>query len=274
MRVLFTYIFILCSPWLFGQNGINLFSNAFNAALNNADISSGRIDAGSNNPANMVSGKGLFLSLGTQRSFLIEDINQGNFDVYYRFKNGHAAGLQFYIYGNKVYSEMMTSVAYAVKLKDHTSLGIKFHGLRFSSPENEPEYAFTFTVGAQTMISSQIGVGMVAFNPVGFFRNNNPNDLASDFRLGLSYSPAEYVGLFASGTLSDGYPLSFSGGLAYNIREKLNIYFSVMSNPGVFGLGIGLPLGSSISLNLSGNQHLQLGLSPAVGLFYYNRDKE
>ncbi len=260
---------ILYFPLLsFSQNGVNLFYTASNSALSNSDISSKRIESGSINPASMVNGNGMYVSIGAQRSFLIEDINQGNFIFNYRFKNHHAAGFQMYFYGNQVYSEAISSLAYAVPLKDNTSIGLKLHGIRFSSPENDPSYAYTFTIGAKTMINSQLGIGMSSFNPLGFFREEKSNDLASEFMLGISYYPSDYLGLFVSGTLNDAHPFNFSAGIAYNIKQKLNIYFSAMANPGVIGLGIGIPLGIKFGVDIAGNQHLQLGMSPAFSFSY------
>ncbi len=252
----------------YSQNGINLFYTAGNSALNNTDISSKRVESGSINPASMVNGNGIYASFGAQRSFLIEDINQGIFVFNYRFKNHHAAGFQMYIYGNQVYSEAISSLAYAVSLKDNTSIGLKLHGIRFSSPENDPSFAYTFTIGAKTMINSQVGIGMTSFNPLGFFREDKSNDLSSLFMLGISYYPADYLGLFVSGTLSDAHPFNFSAGVVYNIKQKLNIYFSAMANPGVIGLGIGIPLGKKFVVDIAGNQHLQLGMSPAFSFSY------
>jgi len=271
MRARLIFIILLGPVLSFCQNGVNLFYNTVTSALGGSNVAYNSDLSGSINPACMTWGKGLYASLGAQRSFLIEDINQGNFDLAYRMKNGSATGLQLYYFGNKVYNETMASLAYSVSLAEQTSLGLRLHGIRFSAPENDAAYAVTFTLGGQTMISPQLGVGLTTFNPVGFFRKGRPNDLTSNIRLGISYHPAEYLSLFLSGTLDDAHPMSVAGGIAYNVRQKVYIYFSAMANPAVISVGIGIPLGRSFRVDLAGAQHLQLGLSPAFNLTYSER---
>lgn len=268
MRVLTLTILLLFSTLLKAQNGVSLFHNARTTALGNSDITSHNVLSGSINPANTIIGHGLFASLGIQRSFLIADINQGSLDVGYRMKNDQAIGLQFYVYGNNIYSEAMASLAYAIRIADKTSLGLRMHGLRFSAPENKPEYAVTFTLGAQTVISEQFSLGMTTFNPVGFFRKERPNDLTSNFRIGLAYSPAPSVSLYTSANLDDAHPLNVALGIAYSINKKVNLYLSFMTQPAVIGVGIGVPFGRGFSIDIAGAQHLQLGLSPALNLNY------
>lgn len=268
MKSLILSIMLLSSFSMAAQNGVSLFYNARTTALGGSDIASPNILSAGINPANMIYGQGMFASLGAQRSFLIADINQGSLDVGYRMKTGHAIGLQLYVYGNNIYSETMASLAYAIRIADKTSLGLKMHGLRFTSPENKPEYAVTFTLGAQTVISEQFSLGMSTFNPVGFFRKGRPNDLTSNFRLGVAYSPASFLSIYSSATLDDAHPLNVALGIGYNVKNRVNLYLSFMTQPAVIGVGVGIPFGRGLSIDLAGAQHLQLGLSPAFSLNY------
>ena len=163
---------------------------------------------------------------------------------------------------------MKASLGYAVSLADQTSIGVRFHGIVITSPENKKEIAGTFTLGGQTQLSPEFGVAIVTFNPVGFFRENRSNDLTHALQLGISYAPAEYIRLFLSGTLNDNHPLSVAGGIAYNINKKLFLYISAQANPGIIGFGIGIPVSKSSVIDLGGTQHLQLGFSPNATYSY------
>ncbi len=270
MRVLILISLICLSDQLFGQNGVNLFNNSVSTALNNSFIADPSVKAGSINPANMTFLNKFYFSVGAQQSFLIKDVNQGNLDLVFKMKNKHALGLQLYYHGNKVFSEMKASFGYALQLADQTSMGLRFHGIVITSPENKKELAGTFTLGGQTQLSPEFGVGIVAFNPVGFFRDNSSNDLTHSLQLGIGYAPAEYIRMFLSGTLNDRHPLSVGGGIAYNINRKLYFYVSAQANPGIIGFGIGIPLSKGSEIDLGGTQHLQLGFSPNVTYSYYS----
>ena len=251
-----------------GQNGVNLYNNAVTSALNNSNLASPSAKSVSLNPAAMTHISKFYFSVGAQQSFLVNDINQGNLDMAYKMKNGNAAGIQIYYHGNKVFNEIKGSLAYAVDLADNTSLALRFHGMMITSPENERQFAGTFSLGGQTQLSSQFGIALLTFNPIGFFRENKSTDLTHNIQMGIGYHPAEYLSLYLSATLDDRHPLSVSGGFAYNIRQKLYLYLSAQANPGVIGLGIGIPIGKGSSIDLSGTQHLQLGFSPAVNYTY------
>lgn len=268
MRVLIFSIILFYNALLNGQNGINLFNNAVSSALNNSNIAARSAKSLSLNPAAMTNVSKFYFSVGAQQSFLINEINQGNLDVAYKMKSGNAAGLQLYYFGNKTFNEIKGSFAYAVDLADNTSIALRLHGVMITSPENEKQYAGTFSLGGQTMLTPQFGVGLVTFNPIGFFRENKTTDLSHNIQLGIGYHPAEYLSLFLSATLDDGHPLSVAGGFAYNIRKKLYLYLSAQANPGVIGLGIGIPFGKGSSVDIAGSQHLQLGFSPAINYTY------
>jgi len=268
MRVLALSIILCYTVFANAQNGVNLFNNAVSSALNNSNIAAPSSKSLSLNPASMTYASKVYFSLGAQQSFLINDINQGNADLAYKMKNGNAAGLQLYYYGNKTFNEIKGSFAYAVDLADNTSIGLRLHGLMITSPENDKQYAGTFSLGGQTQLSPQFGVGLVTFNPIGFFRENRSTDLSHNIQLGIGYHPAEYLSLFLSATLDDRHPLSVGGGFAYNVRKKLYLYLSAQANPGVIGIGIGIPFGKGSSIDIAGSQHLQLGFSPAINYTY------
>jgi len=268
MRVLILSIIIGWAGFIQGQNGINIFNNSVSTSLNNSNVADPGVKALSLNPAALVQVSKLYISVGAQQSFLISDINQGNFDFAYRIKKNHALGLQLYYNGTKTFNEMKASLGYALQLADQTSLGLRLHGIVVTSPENKKELSATFSLGAQTQLSPQFGVGLVTFNPVGFFRSNESNDLTHSIQFGVGYFPAEYLRLYLSGILDDGHPLSVAGGIAYNINQKVFLYLSARANPGIIGLGIGIPLGKGSSIDLSGTQHLQLGFSPGATYTY------
>lgn len=273
MRVLILIISICSADLLIGQNGLNLFNNSVNTALSNSAIADPSANAGSINPASLTFTEKLYFSVGVQRSFMLSDINQGNVDLAIKMKNKHALGLQLYYHGNKIFNEMKASLGYAVSLADQTSIGLRFHGIVITSPENEKEIAGTFTLGGQTQLSPEFGVAIVTFNPVGFFRDNRSNDLTHTIQLGLGYTPAEYIKLFLSGTLNDNHPLSVAGGIAYNINKKLFLYVSAQANPGVIGFGIGIPISGGSVIDFGGTQHLQLGFSPNATYTYNSTAK-
>lgn len=251
-----------------GQNGVALYHNGSSFALGSANTGEQRVTSSALNPAAMVYTGKLYASVGVMQSFFLEGLYYSNLEAVFKVQKTQALGLQLYYGGSSLFNEIQIAPSYALRLADHTSLGLRLHGILITSPENDKLFAGTFTMGAQTQLSKQFALGISTFNPVGFFSSIQSNDLTHFIQMGVSYQPVDYLTLLLAGNLQGDHPFKVSGGIRYELTNRLNFMISASANPGIIGFGIGVPIGRSLMFDVTGAQHLQLGFSPAINVGY------
>jgi hypothetical protein len=250
-----------------GQQGDFLFENAYSHGLTQSITAAPAVMAATANPAATGNIKQWFICIGAAQPYFLKNIYNGNFQAGFRLAPGHTMSIGANYSGNTVYQESQLNASYTIQLAKGSFLGLRLHGVSVTAPEAERIYSGTFTLGFQTLISSQLSIGASLFNPIGLFRENKNNDLGNSVRVGIAYMPADYLSFFLQGNLENEYPVNFSGGVSYTINKKLNLYLSAKTNPALFGIGIGYLLNNS-RIDLSATQHFQLGLTPALSFLY------
>jgi len=268
MKWIFIWLLLLVHYAAHSQQGNKLFINGYTHGLSEANLSEANFLAGGLNPACLGYTDSWNLQAGAMQSFLLKNLYNAHLATDFRLNKNQVAGVSFYYGGKTIYHELQLTAAYSLRLAKHTYIGLALHGMSFVAPEVKAHYSGTFTLGIQSMIGEEVSLGMSTFNPVGFFREEKNNDLSRQVALGVGYHPADYLAFFLSGRLTNEYPLSISGGVAYTINKRLQLYVSASSQPAQFGVGIGYRLSDKSRLDLSATQHLQLGLSPAFSYAY------
>lgn len=170
--------------------------------------------------------------------------------------------------GFDLWREQMAGVSYARQLAKGLSFGGQIDYYHLDLKEYGNQSTFTFELGLQLELSSDVLLGLYTVNPV---RAGLTEDeiLPSFLALGIAYRLNESLDLLGEvqQTLQGSTDLKF--GLAYKIIEALEAQLGFQSKASVFSFGLSYQSNYGLQLGMAMNYHQVLGLTPSVGVVFY-----
>jgi len=259
-------IFGFCISNLMAQKGYYPTNSAIGAGMGNSLVAAAGADALFAN----VAGLGFLdrpnLSLYAERRFLLDALN-GLGAAYALPTNSGTFLLKAQYYGFQPYNEQQLAVGYARKFLDRLSIGVQLQYQGFNVENFGSKSMLSFEAGIQYQVSSQLAIGVQVINPVQQ-RIATEDFLQTVFKAGVSWKPSKLLMINAEIEKSQLADLRFKGGLNYKLMDRFYIRTGIMTQPTVYCFGFGFIVTPKFQFDLAANYHLQLGLSPALGMNY------
>lgn len=176
-------------------------------------------------------------------------------------------GLQVNYSGFKNFNENKIGLAYARNLGKVIDLGVQFNYYGYRVPQYGNASAVNFEMGVMLHISDKLNAGVHIYNPVGggLGKGTEEEKLASAYKLGLGYDATENFYVSAEIIKEEDKPVNVTGGVQYHFAKQFFARAGFISETGSAYAGLGLGW-KNLRLDLAGNYHPQLGLSPGIML--------
>lgn len=209
----------------------------------------------------------------SEKKFLLNEL--GFFSAAFALptKSGNFA-LQLHRFGNSVYSEMQTGLAYARKLSDFVDVGVQFNYYMLQVAGYGSAGAVNFDASAIFHFTEQLHGGVHIYNPASSkLGKNNEERLPSVYSAGLGFDASE--DFFASAEIekTENQPLNINATIQYKFAERFLARGGVVSSTSVFYLGAGFVL-KNFRIDATASVHPQLGVSPGLLFIYTKPAKE
>ena len=204
------------------------------------------------------------LSIATERRFSQEALSTYTAGAVIPTKSG-SFGLTLNYFGFDLFNQQQVGIAYARKFAKNLSIGAQIDVHNYSIPQYGSRALVSFQAGVQYQLTSDFMVGAHIINPVRQ-EITELEPLPSQFKLGLAYTAAEKVDLYAELEQDLDHPLRFKSGIDYNIAKVLFIRLGIATNPTLFTFGLGIELDAGLKIDAAASYHQALGLSPGIGV--------
>ena len=248
------------------------FSGGRAAGMANASVALYDTWAISHNQAGMMRTGSITTALHTENRFLLPDLSLASFAVILPI-SGSVLGISFSGFGNSLYREGKTGVAYARSFGEDLSTGLKisyhFAGIADGSGHHGTavaELGVVYEPRPGLLIASHV------FNPTMAGRSDCPHsgsfiNIPTVIRTGFSYSISDQVLLSMETAKDIRLPPVFRLGIEYSPGEVIVMRTGVSTNPFQNAIGIGIQRGR-LQIDLATSYHYTLGYSPGVSMIY------
>lgn len=226
----------------------------------------------SHNQAGMMHTGSVTAALYTENRFLLPELSLAGFAVIIPF-SGSTLGVSFSGFGNALYREGKTGIAYARSFGERLSAGLQisyqFATLAEGSGHNGTavaELGIIYELMPGLLIASHV------FNPTMAGRSDCPYsgsciNIPTVIRTGFSYSFSDNVMLSMETDKDIRLPVVFRAGIEYAPGAAIAIRTGVSTNPLQNAFGIGFHRGR-LQIDLAAAYHYALGYSPGVSMIY------
>jgi len=185
---------------------------------------------------------------------------------------GGTLGLWFSSYGYSQFSQNRLGIAFAKKLNDKLSAGIRMQYLTLKIGEGYgTAKTFTASAGFQFQLSEEILLSGYIFNPnKSSFTDYNDEKIPALMKGGIKYVFSEKVFITSEVWASSLDKTNVVVGAEYKIHNKVVLRGGVGTQPFSSSFGFGLKI-NQFDLNFSSAHHTNLGFSPAISLLYHGK---
>ncbi len=253
--------------------GSGKFSSGGRAAgLGNASVALHDTWSVSHNQAGMMRTGGVTAALYTENRFLLPELSLAGFAVILPF-SGSVLGVSFSGFGNSLYREGKTGVAYARSFGERLSTGLKI-SYHFASIADGSGHHGTAVAELGVVYEPVPGLLIAShvFNPTMAGRPDCPHsgsfiNIPTVIRTGFSYRFSDNVLLSMEAGKDIRLPPVFRAGVEYAPGEAIVMRTGVSTNPFQNAFGIGFRRGR-LQIDIATAYHYTLGYSPCVAMTY------
>jgi len=216
------------------------------------------------NQAGIVFAENIEISIATERRFSQAALSTYTAGAILPTKSG-SFGLTLNYFGFELFNQQQVGIAYARKFAKNLSVGAQIDVHNYSIPQYGSRALVSFQAGVQYRLTSDFLIGAHIINPVRQ-EITELEPLPAQFKLGIAYTAAEKVDLYAELEQDLDHPLRFKSGIDYNIANVLFVRLGIATNPTLFTFGLGLELDAGLKIDAAASYHQILGLSPGIGV--------
>lgn len=269
--------------WLFLFQSLSLLAGNDPSLMGGRTISLGHAYTGvrgdlwamSYNPAGIAQITGINTGFYTERRFMMKELTFGGAAFAMPFKDKHFVGMELGSFGYSIYRENRISATYATTFGNVVSLGVKGNYSSTSLNEFGNSGAFFIDLGANTQIGKTLSVGLSAYN-VNFAKIKTANgrqNLPTVLTAGICYKPSDKVMIVADVQKNIQYPVSFRGGIEYQVVPFLHARIGASTAPLIMNAGVGVNY-KGFSFDFANSIHERLGYTPSFSCGYKFGKKE
>ncbi len=204
--------------------------------------------------------------LSAQRLFSLSDVNYLGAGAQIHLDVG-AIGIEVNQFGSDQYREQKIGLSYSRLLGKKIGLGIQLNYLQLSIEENGSAGAVSAEINFLSKLTDDVSVGVHLYSPA-------PVELAEDFEIpslftvGAEYRLSPSILVSAEVYKDIDFPVRIRYGLAYTVREIVELRLGGSTEPSQFSFGVGVRAWSGLHIDVASNYDVRLGFSPALGLRY------
>ncbi len=207
-----------------------------------------------------------------ERRFMLQENSLYNLAAAVKTQKG-SFGLQINYGGFSDFNENKLGLAYGRSLGERVDLGIQFNYYSYRIPGYPGGSAVNAEAGVMVHLTNKVSAGVHAYNPAGTTLNKTGNEkLASAYKMGVGYDVSKTFFTSIEFIKEENKPVNVIGGLQYQFAGQFFARGGFTSETGGGYAGAGLKF-QRIRLDIAGNYHPQLGLSPGLLLIYNFSEK-
>jgi hypothetical protein len=210
--------------------------------------------------------KNFSAAIASERRFMLQELNQVNASLCLPSAMGNW-GLMAEHFGNEGMAESVFGISYARKLGDAVGLGIQINYFSRNIPGYKMNSALQGEIGVVFKISEQVSSGIRISDPANMFFGTPGDGPASVFSGGMGYQLSEKVFLAADIQKMEEAPVQFQIGFQYSLIDKINMLGGVIPQTASWYLGAGFR-SHSFWVTVSAGVHPYLGITPGISVMY------
>lgn len=220
------------------------------------------------NPGGLAGLKQFSAGIAADNRFLLSAITREHLALALPFRFGVTA-LAFSRFGNPLFRELLTGIAFARNFGEKFSAGIRFDYLcQQTAIRDKPLNLFSFGIGMIFYPHPDLGLGLHAMHPYPVTVSERPPEyLPFTMTMGLTWKLSASLRLAAEAEKNFQTPLSLKAGAEYCIGKLVTARLGFSTAPVEFTFGAGIR-SRQVTFELASRYHPVLGFSPAASLVY------
>lgn len=247
---------------------------ARSSGMGNASVSFGDVWSAHHNQAGLGFVRDISAGAYYENRFLLKEISIKGGVVALPVKAG-TFGLTISNFGYALYHENKYSLSFAKAFGDKLSAGVAIDYLTTKIAEGYgSKGVLAAEFGIQAKPLKGLTIGAHVFNPTrSKIADYNDERLPTIFRLGGDYNFSEKVTVAVETEKDMSQKAIFKAGIEYKPVKEFYLRAGIGTNPTLTSFGFGINL-KNFKIDVSGNYHQTLGISPQLGLTYIFKKAE
>lgn len=185
-----------------------------------------------------------------------------------------AFGLTIVHFGSSVFHQQKLGLAYGRSLGDKVSIGLQADYLAVSMQQYGHAGTLTFEAGCLLHISPQLHAGFHVFNPPGRQLDKSGNeDIPVVYTAGAGYEVSADFLLSAEVIRQTARAFTTRLMSEYRVMSRLSLQLGLSTDPQLSGGGLSFSW-EGLRIQLYGNYHPQLGITPATAIVWQLKKRE
>ncbi len=268
----FLFAFLICCATYAGNENPSI--GARSSGMGNASVSFGDVWSAHHNQAGLGFVRDISAGAYYENRFLLKEISVKGGVVAVPIKAG-TFGLAISNFGYSLYSENKYSLSFAKTFGDKLSFGVAMDYLTTKIAEGYgSKGVLAAEFGIQAKPLKGLTIGAHVFNPTrSKLADYNDERLPTIIRFGGDYNFSDKVTVALETEKDISQKAIFKAGIEYKPVKELYLRVGVGTNPTLTSFGFGINL-KNFKIDVSGNYHQTLGISPQLGLTYIFKKAE
>lgn len=244
------------------------------SGMGNASVSLGDVWSAHHNQAGLGFVRDISAGAYYENRFLLKEISVKGGVVALPIKAG-TFGLTISNFGYSLYNENKYSLSFAKTFGDKLSFGLAMDYLTTKIAEGYGSRGvLAGEFGIQAKPLKGLTIGAHVFNPTrAKIADYNDERLPTIIRFGGDYNFSDKVTVAVETEKDIFQKAIFKAGIEYKPVKELYLRVGVGTNPTLTSFGFGINL-KNFKIDVSGNYHQTLGISPQLGLTYIFKKTE
>ncbi len=245
----------------------------FNAApflgMGNTGLAQGSLYSISNNPAGIALLENIQAGVAYQSHFLSSEIQSQALYLAVPFSSSNAVAFGVNSYGLKEVSNLLTLRGVYSKRFGHLfSSAISINSHRYYVKNYEDDQALSLDLGFQYYVNDYVTIGALARNVTSArYQDHILQYIPVEFGLGFCYIMSKELRIACDAYYDKYIPLSYRGGIAFNVDSRVSVRGGVGSHPIQYFGGVGLVV-AKLHIDIASSFHSRLGTSPQLAIAY------
>lgn len=218
------------------------------------------------NPASVNEIRKFAIDVGYIRRFNLAELSVVSLAGAYKTDFG-TVGVRVNRFGFEAYSEMLSALTYSRKLYDNLSIGVGFDMLTYNAGTYGSTTKFTFDVGLQAKLGSDVYIAAHAFNPLEV-EITPSGTVPGTLSLGVAYEAGGKATVAAEVLKRTDRPIEAKIAAAYDVLDNLSLHLAAQVNNSAIYFGVAYGFYEHSRVIGAYSYDNRLGSSPAVSLQY------
>lgn len=223
--------------------------------------------SGTVNQASLAQVKYTTAGVYAERRFLLKELSNFSAAIALPSKLG-GFGIAARYFGAENFNTSQLGLGYGRKLHDKIDIGVQFNYNMIKLSGYGSGSAVNFEAGLLLHLTSQLHMGLHAYNPVGGKFGKMTNEkLASVYTAGLGYEVSSILLISTEISKQEDQPVNITAGMQYIFAEHFFVRGGIAGLTGHYFGGVGMAW-KKMRLDVVSSWQGQLGFTPALVLLF------